>query len=67
MGGLMTTGYLYVSTEGDNTGSVIATSNDSVVATITVGGDTVAVSPNGAFAYVANESGLVSVIDTAMG
>ena len=42
----MTTGYLYVPNEGDNTVS----SNDAVVATIPVGGDTVAVSPNGAFA-----------------
>jgi len=63
----MTTGYLYVPNEGDNTVSVIDTSSDSVAATIPVGGDTVAVSPNGAFAYVANESVLVSVIDTAMG
>jgi YVTN family beta-propeller protein len=57
--------FLYVPNEGDNTVSVIDTSTDTVVATIPVGGDTAAVSPNGAFVYVASESGIVSVIDTA--
>ncbi len=64
----MTTGYLYVPNEYDNTISVIDISNDSVVATIPVGGnyaDTVAVSPDGALVYVASESGIVSVIDTS--
>jgi YVTN family beta-propeller protein len=64
----MTTGYLYVPNEADNTVSVIDTSNDSVVATIPVSGkyaDGVAVSPNGAVVYVASESGVVNVIDTA--
>jgi YVTN family beta-propeller protein len=65
MGELMTTGYLYVPNEYDNTISVIDTSNDSVVTTIPVAGDTVAVSPNGAFVYAASESGVVNVIDTA--
>src|SRR4051812_28507266 len=63
----MTAVYLYVPNEFDNTVSVIDTSNDSVVATIPVSGqyaDTVAVSPNGAFVYLASESGIVSVIDT---
>jgi YVTN family beta-propeller protein/probable HAF family extracellular repeat protein len=60
--------YAYVPNEYDNTVSVIDTSNNSVVATIPVAGnyaDGVAVSPNGKFAYVASESGVVSVIDTA--
>jgi YVTN family beta-propeller protein len=64
----MTTGYLYVPNEADNTVSVIDTSNDSVVATIPVSGqnaDTVAVSPDGAFVYVASENGQVSVISAA--
>ena len=60
--------FLYVPNEYDNTVSVIDTATDLVVATIPVGGqtaDTAAVSPNGAFVYVASESGIVSVIDTA--
>src|SRR5215510_9296100 len=64
----MTTGYLYVPNEYDNTVSVIDTSNDSVVATIPVSGnyaDGLAVNPTGAAVYVASESGVVNVIDTA--
>jgi YVTN family beta-propeller protein len=51
--------YLYVPNAGDNTTSVIDTSTDTVVATIPVGGDTAAISPNGELVYVANESGVV--------
>src|ERR1700730_16395281 len=64
----MSTGpFLYVPNEGDATVSVIDTANDSVGATIPVGGapDTAAVSPDGAYVYVACESGVVSVISTA--
>jgi YVTN family beta-propeller protein len=60
--------YLYVPNEYDNTVSVIDTSSDTVVATIPVGGtfaDTAAISPDGAFVYVASESGQVAVISTA--
>jgi YVTN family beta-propeller protein len=59
--------FLYVPNENGNTVSVINTANDMVVATIPVGGtpDTVAISPDGAFAYVACESGVISVINTA--
>jgi YVTN family beta-propeller protein len=60
--------YLYVPNETDITVSVIDTSSDKVVATIPVGGndaDTAAISPNGAFVYVASESGQVAVISTA--
>jgi YVTN family beta-propeller protein len=60
--------FLYVPNERDNTVSVIDTATDLVIATIPVEGiatDSVAVSPNGAFVYVANESGIVSVISTA--
>ena len=57
--------FLYVPNDGDNTVSVIDTAHNSVIATIPVGGETAAVSPNGAFVYVASESGIVSVIDTA--
>ena len=59
--------YLYVPNEYDHTVSVIDTSSDTVIATIPVGGsstDTAAISPNGEFVYVADESG-VSVIATA--
>jgi YVTN family beta-propeller protein len=59
--------YLYVPNYEDNTVSVVDTSNDSVIATIPVGTGTsvdCAVSPNGAFVYVASESGFVSVINT---
>jgi YVTN family beta-propeller protein len=51
-----------------NTVSVIATATNTVVATVTVGSgpQAVALTPNGAFAYVANEgSDDVSVIATA--
>ena len=61
-------GYLYVPNEYDNTVSVIDTSNDTVVATISVLGnyaDGVAVSPDGTVVYVASESGVVNVIDAA--
>jgi YVTN family beta-propeller protein len=60
--------YLYVPNETDNTVSVIDTSSNTVVATIPVGGndaDTAAISPNGAFVYVASESGQIAVISTA--
>jgi YVTN family beta-propeller protein len=59
--------FLYVPNEWDSTVSVINNATNSVVATIPVGGtpDTVAIRPDGAFAYVACESGVVSVIDTA--
>jgi len=63
----MTTGYLYVPNESDNTVSVIDTSNDSVVATIPIAAtpDGTAVSPDGTLVYVASESGFVSIINTA--
>ena len=63
----MTTGYLYVPNEDDNTISVVDISNNSVVATIPVAStpDGVAVSPDGTFVYVASESGFISVINTA--
>jgi YVTN family beta-propeller protein len=57
----MTMGYLYVPNEADNTVSKIDTSNDTVIATIPLSGNTpdgVAVSPNGTVVYVASESGL---------
>ena len=57
--------FLYVPNGSNNTVSVIDTSNDTVVATIPVGGVSAAVSPNGAFVYVASESGIISVISTA--
>src|ERR1700730_8740228 len=65
---MTTTGpFLYVPNEYDDTVSVIDTANNSVVATIPVGGhfaDTAAIRPDGAFVDVASESGIVSVIDT---
>jgi YVTN family beta-propeller protein len=65
----MTAGpFLYVPNEYDNTVSVIDISTNSIVATIPVAGnfaDTAAIRPDGAFVYVASESGVVSVIDTA--
>jgi YVTN family beta-propeller protein len=66
-GKLMTTGYLYVPNESDNTVSVIDTSNDAVIATIPIAAtpDGTAVSPDGTLVYVASESGFVSAIDTA--
>ena len=59
--------FLYVPNEYDNTISVVDTSNNTVVATIPVGGtflDSVAVRGDGAFVYAINENGTVSVIDT---
>jgi YVTN family beta-propeller protein len=59
--------YVYVPNEYDNTVSVIDTSNNSVVATVSVSGnfaDGVGISPDGRLAYVASESGVVNVIDT---
>jgi YVTN family beta-propeller protein len=58
----------YVANVGDSTVSVIDTTNNTVVATITVGANPfdVAVTPNGKHVYVANSLGnSVSVIDTS--
>jgi YVTN family beta-propeller protein len=60
--------FLYVPNEGDNTVSVVDTINNTVVATIPIGGsapNAAAVSPDGAFVYVASGNGIVSVINTA--
>ena len=58
----------YITNEGSNTVSVIATATNTVAATIAVGTDPfgVAVSPDGSTVYVANAgSNTVSVIATA--
>ncbi len=60
--------FAYVAHLAANTVSVIDTTTNMVVATVTVGGASygVAITPDGAFAYVANQgSNTVSVIDTA--
>ena len=56
----------YVTNSSDNTVSVIATTTNTVVATIAVGHNPsgVATTPDGAFAYVTNQGGTVSVIET---
>lgn len=54
--------------ENSNTVSVISAANNTVVQTVTVGNNPggIAITPNGAFVYVANlGDGTVSVIDTA--
>jgi YVTN family beta-propeller protein len=59
---------LYVPNESDDTVSVIDTTTNLVIATIPVPGhnaDTAAIRPDGAFVYVASETGIVSVISTA--
>src|SRR5918993_1225982 len=57
----------YVTNFSDNTVSVIDTATNTVTTTVSVGAGPrgVAITPGGAFAYVANLSGTVSVIDTA--
>jgi YVTN family beta-propeller protein len=64
--------FAYVTDGGDSTVSVIATSTNTVVATVPVGmypfgGPIgVAITPDGAFAYVAgSRDNAVSIIDTA--
>jgi len=60
--------YMYVTNYGSGTVSVINTSTNTVVNTITVGTRPygVAITPNGLYAYVANVgSGTVSVINTS--
>ncbi len=60
--------YAYVTNQGSNTVSVVSTSSDSVVSTISVGTDPdgIAITPNGQYAYVANyNSNSVSVISTS--
>src|SRR5476651_1623611 len=60
--------FAYVANGNSNNVSVIDTSSNTVVATVTVGMSPsgVAITPNGAFAYVANfNSNNVSVIDTS--
>ncbi|WBP85190.1 Ig-like domain repeat protein [Kitasatospora cathayae] len=60
--------HAYVTNEGDNTVSVIATATNTVTATIPVGSGPfdVAITPDGLHAYVTNEGGnSVSVIATA--
>jgi len=60
--------YMYVTNYSSNTVSVINTSTNTVVNTITVGTRPygVAITPNGLYAYVANAgSGTVSVINTS--
>ena len=60
--------YVYVANNGGTTVSVISTSSNSVVSTITVGSGPlgVAITPNGLYAYVANFGGTtVSVISTS--
>ncbi len=59
--------HAYISNNGDGTVSVIGTSDNTVTATISVGGEPlgVAVSPDGEYVYVANNGdGTVSVIST---
>ena len=57
----------YVANFGSNNVSVIDTSANTVIATVMVGNQPqgIAITPNGAFAYVANCGGDVWVIDTA--
>ncbi len=57
----------YVANFGDNNVSVIDTSTNTVIATVKVGSQPqgVAITPNGAFAYVANCGGNVWVINTS--
>ena len=60
--------FAYITNCGDNTVSVINTSNNTVVAIVPVGNSPfgVAITPNGAFAYVTNTAdNTVSVINTA--
>jgi YVTN family beta-propeller protein len=60
--------FVYVANYAGSTVSVIATSSNTVVATVTVGANpyAVAVTPNGSFVYVANYAGnTVSVIATS--
>ncbi len=60
--------FAYIANRGGNTVSVIDTSTNSVVDTVTVGGNPrgVAVNPAGTRVYVANDSsGTVSVIDSS--
>ncbi len=65
--------YAYIATHGANTVSVVDTSTNTIVDTITLPGpnageggglEGVAITPDGKFVYVANVSGLVSVINT---
>jgi YVTN family beta-propeller protein len=61
-------GYAYVANETSNNVSVIKTSTNSVVKTVTVGSEPydVAITPNGGYAYVTNQdSDNVSVIKTS--
>jgi YVTN family beta-propeller protein len=59
--------FAYVANSGSNTVSVIDTATNMIVATIPVGGTPryVAITPDGAFAYVTSLSSTVSVIATA--
>jgi YVTN family beta-propeller protein len=58
---------VYIANNGDNTVSVINTATNTVVATVPVGNgpNSVAITPSGSTAYVANNDGTVSVISTA--
>jgi len=60
-------GYAYVANFGSGNVTVIDTSTNKVIATVMVGSQPygIAVTPDGAFAYVANCGGNVFVIDTA--
>jgi uncharacterized protein (TIGR03437 family) len=59
--------YAYVANFGSDNVSVIDTSSNTVIATIMVGSQPygIAITPDGAFAYVANCGGDVYVIDTS--
>jgi uncharacterized protein (TIGR03437 family) len=59
--------YAYVANFGSDNVSVIDTSSNTVVATVMVGSQPqgIAITPDGAFAYVANCGGDVYVIDTS--
>lgn len=59
--------FLYVPNSGSNTVSVIDTATNALITTITVEGapDSAVASPDGAFVYLASESGIVSVISTS--
>ena len=59
--------FAYVANGLDNTVSVISTTSDTVVQTIPVANSPfgVAITPNGKFAYVSSQSGVLTVIDTA--
>jgi len=59
---------IYVTNGNSNTVSIIQTSNNMVIATVTVGSGSsgVAITPDGQHAYVANNTGItVSVIETS--